>query len=313
MRSYLLRRLAYLVPTALLATIGVFILQHLSRGGPAIAILGEHATPAAIAKLNRQLGLDHPLYQQYGTWLWGVLHGNIGTSYQDNQPVSTALGSALPVTIEIAVIALVIALVVGIPLGLAAALRPGSIIDRIVRLISGLGIAVPDFWAASLLIVLFALYVAWFPATGFVRLSAGAGGSLQSAFLPALALSLPAGATMVKQARGVFTEILSSEFMTATAAAGMRTPARLGRYALKSALPTLLNVSGLLASGIIGGTVVVEVIFALPGIGSLVVNASSEHDYPVIQGVVLCYVVIVLIINLVVDMAGLVADPRIRR
>lgn len=312
MRRTLLIRLVSVIPTILVGTFLVFILQQIVPGGPAQAILGDHATVKNIAALDKQLGLDKPLIVQYGQWVWHVLQGNFGTSYRTQTPVAASLTRALPVTVQLAAGALLIAVIVGVGLGLIAALRPGRIVDRTILFLSGFGVAMPDFWAAILLVIVFAVHWHLFAATGFVTLGQDFGKSIRNTILPATALALPAIAIMTRQARGAFLSVIRAEHMRVATGLGVSNRIRIGAYLLRGGGVTILTMVGLLANGILGGTVVVEIVFAVPGMGSLVVNAALARDYPTIQGVVLVFIAIVIVINLLVDIGYLLIDPRLR-
>jgi peptide/nickel transport system permease protein len=305
-------RLVSIVPTVIVGTFLVFILQQLVPGGPAQAILGDHATTKNIAALDKRLGLDKPLVTQYGQWLWHVLHGNFGTSYRTQTPVASSLSRALPLTLQLAVAALLISVIVGVGLGLLAATRPRGILDRAILFFSGFGVAMPDFWAAILLVIVFSIHWHLFAATGFVTINHGAGMSLRDTVLPAAALALPPIAILTRHSRGAFLTVLQAEHMRVATGLGVSNRIRLGLYLVRTAGVTITTMVGLLANGILGGTVVVEIVFAIPGMGSLIVNAALARDYPTIQGVVLVFIAIVIAINLLVDIGYPLIDPRLR-
>jgi peptide/nickel transport system permease protein len=305
-------RLLALIPTALVGTFLVFSLQQFVPGGPAEAILGDHATAQNIARINKQLGLDRPFISQYFSWLWKALKGNLGASYTNGTSVAASIGHALPITLQLAAGALIMTVVLGVGLGLWAALRPRGIADRSILFFSGFGIAMPQFWAGILLVIVFSLHWHVFPAVGFTTLGQGLGTAIHTTILPAFALALPGIAILMRQSRGAFLTVLQTEHMRVATALGVSQRVRLGLYLLRSAGVTIITMIGLLANGILGGTVVVEIIFAIPGLGRLIVNGALSRDYPTVQGVVLVFIGIVVVVNLLVDLGYIALDPRLR-
>lgn len=305
-------RLLALIPTIIVGTFLVFSLQQLVPGGPAEAILGDHATAQNIAKINQELGLNRPLVAQYFSWLWKVLHGNLGTSYTHGTSVADSIRHALPLTLQLAIGALIMTVVLGIGLGLLAAMRPRGLVDRGILFFSGFGIAMPQFWAGILLVIVFCLHWHLFPAVGFATPGQGIGKAIHTTILPAFALALPGIAILMRQSRAAFLTVLDTEHMRVATALGVSQRTRIGLYLLRAAGVTLLTLIGLLANGILGGTVVVEIIFAIPGMGSLIVNSALGRDYPIVQGVVLLFIVMVVVINLLVDVGYIILDPRLR-
>ncbi|MFT3854627.1 MAG: ABC transporter permease [Ilumatobacteraceae bacterium] len=310
--SRVLRRLGLSVVSLLLATVVVFAVLQIIPGDPATAILGEYATPDQVTELRAQLGLDKPLLNQYFHWLGNVLHGDLGKSLYSGEKVTTILGQRLPATLQIVALAVALSLLIGVPMGIAAARRNGRAADRVLVGMSTLGVAVPSFWLAMMLATYFGLTLGWFPATGFAGITEGPWQFLQHALLPALALSLSGAAEVSRQLRGSLVESLHSDYVRTARSKGLRARAILYRHALPNAGVTVLTVIGLITSRLLGATVVVEAVFAIPGLGSLVVDAVQRRDYPLIQGALLVFALWVIAINTIVDFLYPKVDPRIQ-
>ncbi|HEY3881028.1 MAG TPA: ABC transporter permease [Trebonia sp.] len=295
------RRVGLMIPTAFLSSVMTFILVHLVPGGPAQARLGVTATPEGIEAVNQQLGLNHSLVDQYWRWLTGIFQGNLGVSLQTGEPVSTMVGQDLPVTIELVILAALICLAWAVPAGVVAARRAGSRTDGVIRTTSGLGLAVPDFFLAIVLIDIFAVGAGLFPELGFVPLSENFGQNLYHLVLPAAAMGLGAGGIVARQVRSAMLDQLTGDYVRTARAMGIPERTIVWRYATRNAMPTILNAYGLVIVGMLGATIIIEQVFVLPGLGNALVNAIEQRDYTFLQGAVLVYVVIVLLVNLVVD------------
>jgi peptide/nickel transport system permease protein len=305
------RRLLGVLPTLVLATFLVFGLLHLIPGDPAQAIAGENASAERLAEVRGQLGLDRPFLLQYLDWLGGVVTGDLGTSLSTGEPVTDLLGQRLPTTLTLGAAALIVAVGIGIPLGVAAAQRRGRSTDTAITGVATLGIAVPNFWLGMVLVLVFALNLQWLPATGFVPLTEDPAQTLRHVLLPAIALGAVGAAEVCRQLRSALVEVLQSDFMRTHRAKGLSRRDMIWKHALKNSGLPLATIIGLLVSRVLGATVVVEALFAIPGIGSLVVQATTQRDYPVIQGIVLVTALLVLATNLLVDLAYRFIDPRI--
>jgi peptide/nickel transport system permease protein len=295
------------------ATIVVFMLAHVGGGDPAAAIAGENATPEQIAELRRAYGFDRPLPVQYFEWLGRALRGDMSLSIQSREPVLDAVTRAFPHTLVIVVGALALSLLIGLPLGIAAATRAHSRIDTFVTNLASLGIAVPSFWLAMILISLFSLHFHWFPATGAVPISDNFWASLRHATLPAVALAASGVAEIARQVRSALIEVLSSQYVRTLHAKGLPSGLILWKHGLKNISVTLLTVTGLTFNRLLGATVVIETMFAIPGIGALIVRATLGRDFTIVQGVVLFMVAIVIATNLVIDIVYTLLDPRVSR
>lgn len=307
-----LKPLVSVAITLVLATFISFMLIQLVPGDPATAIAGENATTERLAEIRRQLGLDRPLLAQYGSWVWDALHGDFGRSLYSGQDVARQITDRLPVSVQIVVMSILVAVVIGVPVGIIAALRHGRILDRVLTGASTLGIAVPNFWLGMILVTVFALNMRWFPAGGFQGLSEGIGSFLKSTLLPAFTLGSAGAAEVARQLRSSLIDVMSTDYMRTARARGLPRRVIVVRHAVRNAMVTMVTILGLLVSRLVGGTVVVETVFAIPGLGSLVVNAVQQRDYPVIQAVVLVLALIVLAVNALVDIAYRRIDPRIR-
>lgn len=305
------RRLLQAVPVIVLSTFIVFGLLKLVPGDVAITLAGDNASDQRIAEIRQIYGLDRPLLVQYGAWLLKAAHGDLSNSLISSEPVLTSIARCLPNTLLIVALALVIALMIGIPLGIAAASRPGSWLDGSVMTIASLGVAVPNFWLAMLLVAVLSLGFNLFPATGSVPLLESPWESLRHAILPAVALAAGGLAEVARQLRSSLVEVLESQQVRTLHAKGLSPSAILWRHGLKNVSVNLLTVVSLLANRMLAATVVVEAVFAIPGMGGLIVNAAMHRDFPVVQGVVFVMVLIVVTINLLTDIFYSVLDPRI--
>ncbi|HKF76133.1 MAG TPA: ABC transporter permease [Candidatus Dormibacteraeota bacterium] len=309
----ILKRLLAVVPTVVVATLLVFSLEQITPGGAAEAAAGPTATPRQVAALKHQMGLDQPVPLQYVTWLADVARGRFGQSVINRQDVGAEIAQRLPVTLELTLAALLVALLVGIPLGILSAARRQSRIDGVVRSGTGLGLAVPEFVLAMFAVDVFALKLGWVPPTGFTPLSQSLASNLQGLILPALALGSGAAAIVTRQTRGAMVEVMDSPFMRTAWALGLSRRQIYFRFALKNALISVITVIGLLAGALLGVAVLIERVFVIPGMGSMLVDGVTQKDFPVMQGVTVVFVAIVIVINLAVDLSYAVLDPRIRR
>jgi peptide/nickel transport system permease protein len=306
-------RIAYLVPVACLATFFVFGLLYLVPGDPAITLAGENASPRHIEEIRALYGLDRPIVVQYATWLDRVAHGDLSRSLLSGEPVNAEIAHRLPNTLLIVVGALGLSIAIGIPLAVLAALRPGGAADELAMAGASLGVSVPSFWLAMVLVSLFALDLHWLPATGAIPIGESLGGAVRHAVLPAIALSASGIATVARQLRSGLVDVLASPFVQALRAKGLPRRTILWKHCLKNVSVPLVTVLGLLVNRMLGGAVVIEAVFAIPGLGSMVVNAAIAKDFPVVQGVVLVMVMMVIATNLAVDALCRMLDPRIAR
>ena len=307
------QRLLQALPVIVLASFIVFGLMELVPGDIAVTLAGENATQEHIAALRQLYRLDDPFLLRYGLWLWHALHGDLGRSLISQEDVLNAVTRTFPKTLLIATGALLLAVLIGTPMGIVAAVRRGGWVDTVVTTIASIGVALPGFWLGMILVSVFALSLHWFPATGAVPLTDNVGAALWHAALPAIALAATSVAEISRQLRGALVEVLSSQFVRTLHAKGLSPTAIIWLHGLRNVAVTLLTLTGLLFSRLLGATVVMEAVFAIPGLGSLIVVSTINKDFPVIQGVVLVLVMVVIVTNLIVDLLCTAVDPRVGR
>lgn len=308
-----LRRLVQMAPVVVLATFVVFALVQLIPGDIAITLAGEGVSEQRLAEIRRLYGLDRPFLIQYFHWLGDAVQGNLSVSLLSGEAVLESISRRLPNTLLIVSLALLISMVVGIPLGIAASVRPNSRLDGFVTVLGSLGIALPGFWLAMILVAMFAMKFNWFPASGAKSFTEQPLAALHHAVLPALALAASGVAEVARQSRSALLEVMSSQYVRTLHAKGLPQRLVFWKHGLKNVSVTLLTVFGLLVNRMLGATVVIEAVFAIPGMGSLIVNAATGKDYPVVQGVMLTMVIIVISLNLLIDILYTLFDPRVDR
>lgn len=306
------RILARVVPVLLLVTLGTVVLLDLVPGDPAVFVLGDAATEDQIRGLRDQLGLDDPMLVRYADWLGNVFTGDLGDSVRTRQPVLEAIIERIPVTLQLAVLALVMAVSIAVPVALLAAYRQGGWFDRVTNVVASVSISSPSFLTALLLVLAFALNQEWFPVTGWVRLSDDPRESLRHALLPALTLAIGEAAVLIRVLRSDLVATLQEDFILLARAKGLPVRYILFRHALRPSSFSAITLTGLAFARIIGGAVVVEYIFALPGLGQLVINAVLAKDLAVVQGVVMFVAIAYVALNLLVDTSYPIVDPRVR-
>jgi peptide/nickel transport system permease protein len=299
-------------PVLLVVSIVVFSLIHLTPGDPVTIMLREEADPATAATLRRQLGLDRPLPVQYATWLGHALRGDLGRSIRTNQPVAEAIRQRVPVTLSLAAAALLVALLVGLPAGILGAVRRNSVVDLLTAGLAVSGVSLPTFWLGVLLVFWFSVTLGWLPPIGWVSPSRDLGGWLRSLILPAVTLGTAIAAVVMRMTRTSLVEVLDVDYIRTARAKGLAERRILLGHALRNALIPVVTEIGLQAGALLGGAVITETIFALPGIGRLLVDAIFQRDFPIVQGVVLVLAVNFLAISFLVDLAYAWLDPRIR-
>jgi peptide/nickel transport system permease protein len=307
------RRLLLAVPMLLGMSVVVFLVIHLVPGDPATAVLGLNATPELVARLRSDLGLDEPLISQYVTWLGNVVTGDFGQDYSSGAAISELLSQRLPVTIELAVAALVVAIAVGVPLGVAAAVWRGRTPDATAQGVSMIGISVPDFWVGIMLILAFALGLGVLPSSGWVPLSEDPVENLRHVALPALALGLGFAAVLIRVTRAAMLEVLEQDYIRFCRAKGLPERNVILKHALRNAAIPITTVVGMQAGYLLGGAIVIEQVFSLPGVGRLVLDGVLQRNYPVVQGAVLVVGVMFIVVNLAADVLYAVLNPKLRR
>lgn len=312
MTGFLLRRTGRLLLVLLVVTCASYLLLDLLPGDPATTILGMGATAEGIAALREQMNLDDPWPVRYAAWLWGLLQGDFGTSYLTQEPVAHALASRLSVTIELLVLSQVAALVIAVPLGIVSAYRQGGWIDRLTASGTFLMLAMPPFALAVLLALVFAVRLGWFPATGHVPLTADPVGNLRSLTLPAATLTVGALAPYARVLRAEMISTLQEDYISVAKAKGMPPWYVLLRHALRPSVFTLMTVAGLSIGALIGGTVIVETLYGLPGVGNYLLQAILQRDYIAAQGTLVVIVMGYVVANFLVDICYSLVDPRVR-
>jgi peptide/nickel transport system permease protein len=307
--SFLLHRLLLLIPVAVGVTVVVFFMIHLIPGDPARTILGIHATPKAIAILHQQWGLNRPLVSQYWLFMDRLGHGNLGTSLYYGTSVGGLIATRLPVTLWLIGYTIVLTVVISVPLATLAASRKDGVRDQLVRAVPLLGLGMPPFWVGLMLQYLLAVSLHAFPVTGY---GSGFGGHLRSMFLPALTVTVGLCPVVIRALRASMLEVLTADYITTARSKGVGGLRLLVRHVLRNAVIPAITVLGVNIAWVIGGAVIVEDVFALPGIGGLMVQSIFARDFPVVQGVTLVFAVLVVLVNLLTDTSYAVLDPRVR-
>jgi peptide/nickel transport system permease protein len=314
LQRYLLRRAVQAVPTLLLVTLVTFSITMLLPGDPALAFLGEAQAMDKVAydAMRRELGLDQPIPVQYALWLKRTLQGDLGTSVRTREPVVEALRSRFPITLQLTAIAMAVALLVALPVGMVSAVRPNSWLDTAGTILAMSGQAVPSFWFGIILIFIFALWLGWLPPSGYTPPSTDLRMNLSMMLLPAVALGVEQAAVVMRQVRSSLIDVLHQEYITTAWAKGLSERTVVNRHALKNALIPVVTIIGLQTGRLFGGAVVVETIFAMPGLGRLAADSIFFRDFPSLQGVVLILALAVFLSNLFTDALYSYLDPRIR-
>ncbi len=311
--AFILRRLILSIPILLLVSIMVFSLIHLIPGDPVTVILGQEATPEAETALRRQLGLDRPLVVQYFVWLGNVVQGDLGRSLVDRSPVIEQIMQRLPPTIELAFGSFLVALLIAIPAGVLSATRRGSAVDYSSTLFALGGMSVPSFWLAMMFIILFAVKLQWLPASGYVPFTEDPRANLTAMLMPMVATGIRESAVLMRMLRSSMLEVLHSDYVRTARGKGLEEFTVVMRHAFRNALVPVITSSGLLIAGLLGGLVITETIFSIPGFGRLIVEAIFQRDFPVVQGAILVSALLVVLINLIVDILLALTDPRVKQ
>lgn len=312
MLRFVARRVLYSLVVLFGVLVLVFALVHLVPGDPVRIALGTRYTPEAYGALRAESGLDRPLVEQFFSYVGSAATGDLGVSFRNGDPVTLTLADRLPATVSLAAVGIVIALLIALPAGIWAGLRRGRLADAIVRVGSQFGVSIPDFWLGILLIGVFATTLGWLPTSGYVPLTTNPGAWLRHVVLPGVTVGLVAAAIMTRYVRAAVLEVASMGYVRTARSKGLPPRVVTMRHVMRNALVPVLTITGIQLATILGGVIVVEVVFAWPGLGRLVYQAVAARDYPVIQGAVLLIAVMFLAINLLVDMLYAVVDPRIR-
>jgi peptide/nickel transport system permease protein len=312
MLTYVLRRILATIPVMAVVALFVFSLLYIAPGDPAAVIAGDQASPADVARIRASLGLDRPFLVRFGEWVWLILHGDLGTSIFTNLPVAAMIAQRIEPTLSLMAVTLVVAVGVAVPIGVVAAWRADTLVDRAIMAFAVLGFSVPVFVIGYLLAYVFALELDWLPVQGYTPLAEGLGPWLENLVLPALALGCVYIALIARTTRAAMLEVLGQDYIRTARAKGIGQGRLLFVHALKNAAVPVVTVIGIGIALLIGGAVVTETVFAIPGVGRLTVDAILRRDYPVIQGVVLLFSFVYVVVNLLIDLLYTVLDPRIR-
>jgi peptide/nickel transport system permease protein len=312
MLTFIFRRLLSAIPTLILVSLFVFTLQKLLPGDPVLAMAGEERDPAVMEYLRDKYRLNDPVPLQYIHWVGNVLQGDFGTSLRTEQPVTALLASKLPVTIELAVLALFIALLIGIPTGVISAVRKGTAVDYGANIFALSGISIPHFWLGIVLIMIFAVKLQWLPASGFVPLGEDVGQNLKTLILPAFVLGAGLSGVLMRHTRSAMLEVLRADYVRTARAKGLFPRTVILKHALRNALMPIVTLTTLLFGELLGGAVLTEQVFSIPGFGKMIVDAVFNRDYAVVQGVVLCVAIGFLLLNLLADVLYRMINPRLR-
>jgi peptide/nickel transport system permease protein len=311
--GYILRRLVALGLTLLAAALVIFVVLEILPGDPAAVTLGLNAAPEALAALRTEMGLDKPAVLRFFIWLGGLVTGDLGQSYTYRVPVLQLITERMAVTLPLALMAIALATAIGIPLGMLAASRHGQLADAGVMAFAQAGLAIPNFWFGLLLVLVFAVGLGWLPAGGFPGWQAGIGVSLKALLMPALALALPQAAIIARVTRSSMLDTLQEDFVRTARAKGLSEGTTMRRHALRNALIPVVTILGLQFSVLIAGAIIIENVFALPGLGRLVFQAIAQHDLIVVKDLVMLFAGLAILINFAVELLYGLIDPRLRQ
>jgi peptide/nickel transport system permease protein len=312
MFSYILRRILSTLPVMAIVALFVFSLLYIAPGDPAAVIAGDQASPADVERIRQSLGLDRPFLVQFGSWVWHILHFDLGTSIFTNLPVSSLIAQRIEPTLSLMAVTLVLTILIAVPLGVLAAWKAGSWMDRCIMAFAVFAFSLPVFVVGYVLAYVFALEFEWLPVQGYTPLAQGLWPWLQNLILPAIALGSVYIALIARITRASMLEVLQQDYIRTARAKGLDQRSILFVHALKNAAVPIVTVIGIGVALLIGGAVVTESVFAIPGLGRLTIDAILRRDYPVIQGIVLLFSFLYVLVNLLVDVTYTLVDPRIR-
>ena len=312
MANFLFRRLFTTLLVMLGVSFVVFMIIHLVPGDPVRIMLGLQADQAKIERIRRQMGFDRPLLVQYADWLWSALHGDLGESFITGQSVAQAVAQRFPATLSLAVTALVIALIIALPAGTISALNVGSPVDYAAMFFSQVGVSIPDFWLGILLMLIFALALGWLPPSGYTSPTENFGDWLQHLILPSMTVGLITASILTRFVRSAVLEVLHQNYVRTARAKGLAERVVIVRHVLKNAAIPIVTIIGMQMASLLGGIIIVEVIFAWPGLGRLALDAVVRRDYPMVQGAVLIVALFFAVVNVIVDLLYAYLDPRVR-
>jgi peptide/nickel transport system permease protein len=309
---FIVRRLLLTIPILFLVSILAFTLIHLIPGDPARVILGEEATPQAYEALRHQLNLDKPIIVQYVMWMGNVLQGNLGMSIISHVPVSQLIAQRLPATIELTIGTFLVALLIAFPTGILAATRRGKIADYTSTFLALGGMSIPNFWLGMMAIIFFSVHLGWLPASGYVPFMQDPKSNLVAMIMPCLATGIRESAILMRMLRSSLLEVVNMDFVRTAKAKGLNEYKTIVGHVLRNAMIPVVTTSGLMIAGLLGGLVITESIFSIPGFGRLIVESVYNRDYVTVQGAILVSALLVVLVNLIVDLLYAVIDPRIK-
>lgn len=312
MKSYLLKRLLSVIPVLFVVSTIVFLILQLTPGDPALVILGDEASQEDVDNLREQLGLNRPIHEQYLSWIFNALRGDLGESFYMNKSVVEAILSHIGPTISLGILSLLIAIILAIPMGIIAARRKGTVTDQSVMVFSLLGMSIPNFLLSLFLILIFSVSLRWLPVAGYQPLSEGLWEHLRFLILPAIALGTAHAALIARMTRSSMLEVLNANYIKTARAKGVKERWVIYKHALRNAFLPILTVAGQSFLSLMGGTAIVETIFTIPGIGQLIVNGVMRRDYAVVQGAVLYVTFAFVFINLAIDLLYGIVNPQVR-
>ena len=311
MIKMILKRIFQLIPVLLITMSMTFVITRVLPGNPAVSILGPQATAEDIAKMEEEMGLYDPMPVQYINYMKRILTGDLGTSYRYNRPVADLIFEKLPNTLQIALASLIIALLIGVPVGIISAVKQYSVFDYISMIAALIGVSMPSFWLGLMLVLIFSVNLGWFPTMGMGAISNGIGDVISHLFLPSLCLSFGSMANFARISRSSMLEVIDQDYMKAVRAKGIRENVVIIKHGLKNALPPIVTVLGMRIAALMTGAIMIETIFAWPGIGRLIVDAINNNDFEMIQGTVLFMAILYVTVNLVVDIIYLYINPKV--
>ncbi|HEY8612820.1 MAG TPA: ABC transporter permease [Roseomonas sp.] len=313
MWGWLLRRLGQIIPTLLILSVLIFALQQLMPGDPAIIMAGEErGDPQVLAEIRAELMLDRPIWEQYGAWLWRLLHGDLGFSWRIRQPVAQLILEKLPVTLQLGLMAFVISIVIGVPAGIISAAYRDRPADWAANSIALVGISTPNFWLGIMMILLFSVQLGWLPPSGYVPLSEDWRQSLATTIMPAFVLGSGIAGVFMRHTRAAMIGALGQDYVRTARAKGLPERVVVGRHALRNALIPVVTLGTIELGRLLAGAVLTEQIFSIPGFGKLIVDAVFNRDYPVVQGVVIVTALIFVSLSLIGDLLYMAINPRLR-
>ncbi len=311
LKRYIVKRIGQAIPVFLFVTIAIFGLMHAAPGNPAQIMLGPRATDAAVNALERKWGLNQPLYIQYLTWLSNVLVGDFGTSLSGGEEVSTLLAQRLPITLTLSFAAMVVSLSISIPAGVISAMKKNTSTDYVAMIFALVGVSMPNFWLGLMLIVVFGLWFGWLPTFGYTSLWVDPVSGIKHLILPAIALGTALAAVVTRMLRSSMLEVMGEDYIQTAKAKGIPRRKIIRKHALRNALIPTVTVIGLQVGYLMNGAILVETVFAIPGMGRLLTNAVFQRNFPVVQGAVVIIAIIFIAVNLIVDLIYAYLDPQI--